>query len=106
MKIRSMLTAGLLMLSAGVVADHNSPMGEGWANMPNDVHNTRVETRGDNQAFRDFVKQGNGAATVNRFSDTTAATSQGGRGRGADAGQGGGQSTGKGAGNGNGGSRR
>jgi hypothetical protein len=53
---------------AVVLADHNSKWGEGWANMPNDIHNTRVETRGDNTAFRDFVKKGNGADSVNRFS--------------------------------------
>jgi len=57
-------------LAAGtVLADHNSPMGEGWANMPNDIHNTRVETQGDNETFRDFVKQGAGADSVNRYAD-------------------------------------
>lgn len=59
-----------------VLADHNSKNGEGWANMPNDIHNTRIETResGDNEAFRDFVKYGDGADSVNRFAsdDTTA----------------------------------
>jgi hypothetical protein len=55
-------------------ADHNSPNEEGWANMPNDIHNTRVDTleSGDNEAFRDFVKYGEGADSVNRFaSDET-----------------------------------
>lgn len=72
MKSKVIFFAGLVSLSAGVMADHNSLMGEGWANMPNDVHNTRVETResGDNEAFKEFVKYGNGASTVNRFSTT------------------------------------
>ncbi len=58
------------------IADHNSKQGEGWANMPNDIHNTRVETleTKDNEAFRDFVKYGEGSESVNRFDadDTTA----------------------------------
>ena len=57
-------------------ADHNSKEGEGWANRPNDIHNTRVETLEgkDNAAFRDFVKYGEGSESVNRFDsdDTTA----------------------------------
>jgi hypothetical protein len=57
----------LAALSGDALADHNSKWGEGWANMPNDIHNTRVETRGDDEAFRDFVKQGAGADSVNRF---------------------------------------
>jgi hypothetical protein len=70
MKSKVIIFAGLVSISAGVMADHNSPMGEGWANMPNDVHNTRVETResGDNEAFKELVKYGNGASTINRFS--------------------------------------
>jgi hypothetical protein len=57
-------------------ADHNSPNGEGWANMPNDIHNTRMDTKetDDNEAFRDFVKYGEGSDSENRFDsdDTTA----------------------------------
>ena len=64
------LVAGLLA-TATAFADHNSPMGEGWANMPNDIHNTRIETMGDNEAFAEFVREGNGADSVNRFSDTS-----------------------------------
>ena len=60
----SLLTA---TVSVPALADHNSKWGEGWANMPNDVHNTRIDTRGDNEAFRDFVRYGNGADSVNRF---------------------------------------
>jgi len=66
------LTSAALLFSAQAFADHNSKNGEGWANMPNDIHNTRIETRGDNEAFRDFVKQGNGADSVNRYDDGTA----------------------------------
>lgn len=48
-------------------ADHMSPWGEGWANMPNDIHNTRLDLRDDNDAFRDFVQYGEGADTTNRW---------------------------------------
>jgi hypothetical protein len=61
-------TATALVLCASpAIADHNSPHGPGWANMPNDIHNTRVETldSNDNEAFRDFVKYGEGADSVN-----------------------------------------
>jgi hypothetical protein len=56
-------------VTGSALADHNSKNGEGWANMPNDVHNTRVETRenDDNEAFRDFVRYGEGSKSVNRF---------------------------------------
>lgn len=49
------------------LADHNSPQGAGWARMPNDIHNTRIDTLGDSAAFRDFVRYGNGADSVNRY---------------------------------------
>ena len=71
------VTLALAFAAAPVFADHNSPNGEGWANMPNDIHNTRIETRetDDNEAFRDFVKYGEGADSVNRFAtdDSSAA---------------------------------
>ena len=67
--------AGAITFAAvPALADHNSKNGEGWANMPNDIHNTRIETResGDDEAFRDFVKYGEGSTSVNRFaSDDT-----------------------------------
>jgi hypothetical protein len=66
--------AGLLLVGAAATADHNSKNGEGTANMPNDIHNTRVETleTDDNEAFKDFVRYGEGSETVNRFdSDDT-----------------------------------
>ena len=65
---------GALATSGAALADHNSKNGEGWANMPNDIHNTRIETReaDDNEAFRDFVKYGEGSTSENRFaSDDT-----------------------------------
>lgn len=57
----------LVSLSGTAVADHNSKWGEGTANMPNDIHNMRIETKGDNEAFREFVQKGNGADSVNRY---------------------------------------
>jgi len=46
------------ILSASALADHNSLHGSGWANMPNDIHNTRIEDGLSGTAFRDFVRQG------------------------------------------------
>ncbi|QYZ67445.1 MAG: hypothetical protein OI74_13655 [Gammaproteobacteria bacterium (ex Lamellibrachia satsuma)] len=52
------------------MADHNSIWGEGWANMPNDIHNTRLDTMdGDNEEFLDFVRMGAGADSVNRYAE-------------------------------------
>jgi len=73
------ITALLGGLAAPAFADHNSPHGAGWANMPNDIHNTRIDTRvaDDYQSFIDFVKYGMGADSVNRFlTDTTTTTGQ------------------------------
>lgn len=72
--------AGLLLAGAfgsPALADHNSPFGEGFANMPNDIHNTRVDTReeDDNETFVDLVRFGNGATTINRFLTTSTGTS-------------------------------
>lgn len=68
----SFLILPVLAATASVpaIADHNSRWGEGWANMPNDVHNTRIDTRGDNEAFRDFVRYGSGADSENRYATT------------------------------------
>lgn len=66
------LTLGALVtLSGAALADHNSRWGEGTANMPNDIHNTRIETRGDNDTFKEFVQYGEGADSVNRFATET-----------------------------------
>jgi len=59
------------LFSASALADHNSPHGAGWANMPNDIHNTRIEDGLSGTEFRDFVRQGAGADTVNRYLDST-----------------------------------
>jgi hypothetical protein len=56
-----------LVAQQAVFADHNSPFGAGWARMPNDIHNTRIDTLGDNTSFRDFVRYGNGADSTNRY---------------------------------------
>ena len=62
---------GIAMLLASTAhADHNSPNGAGWAKMPNEIHNTRIETPGgNNSTFRTFVRYGNGADSVNRYAE-------------------------------------
>jgi hypothetical protein len=62
------LTGAVVFTQQTAFADHNSPFGEGWARMPNDIHNTRIDTLGDNTTFRDFVRYGNGSDSVNRYS--------------------------------------
>jgi hypothetical protein len=59
------------ILSVPAQADHNSPNGAGWANMPNDIHNTRIEDGLSGTEFRDFVRRGAGADSVNRYPDRT-----------------------------------
>lgn len=60
----------LMFASAPVVmADHNSKDGIGSANMPNDIHNVRLDVRlndADNSYFTDFVQYGEGADVPNR----------------------------------------
>lgn len=68
--------AALFSLSA--LADHNSVNGAGWANMPNDIHNTRIEDNLSTAEFRDFVARGAGADSVNRYLDSTATMQSGG----------------------------
>ncbi|MDG4866530.1 hypothetical protein P8631_00695 [Guyparkeria sp. 1SP6A2] len=76
-------------LSSGVaLADHNSPSGAGTASMPNDIHNTRVDTLDDNDTFLAFVQGGGGADSTNRFLDDDSTVSAGG-GMGPGAGSGG-----------------
>lgn len=70
LKFATSAAFALVLAAAGTAfADHNSKNGEGWANMPNDIHNMRIETKeaNDNEAFRDFVKYGEGSRTENRF---------------------------------------
>ncbi len=65
--IRIAAVAAMATLASTAAADHNSKWGEGWAKMPNDIHNVRVETQGDDETFREFVKKGAGADSENRF---------------------------------------
>lgn len=65
------------VFSSGAMADHNSPHGAGWANMPNDIHNIRIEDDLSASEFRSIVQYGGASDTVNRYLDTTA--SNGGR---------------------------
>jgi hypothetical protein len=69
MKIRTLLATcitGGVLATTSASADHNSIWGEGWANMPNDIHNTRIETlNGDNSEFIVFIRGGGGADSVN-----------------------------------------
>jgi hypothetical protein len=64
-----------LFVSAAMpaLADHNSVWGAGKANMPNDIHNTRIEEANTglmtSEEWRTFVSKGAGAATVNRYLD-------------------------------------
>jgi len=58
------------LLSMSALADHNSPMGAGWANMPNDIHNIQIEDDLSGTEFSDIVSEGAGADTVNRYLDT------------------------------------
>jgi hypothetical protein len=79
------ISAAVGLCAAPAIADHNSKQGEGWANMPNDIHNTRIHTleANDNEAFRDFVKHGEGSESINRFDsdDTTAQAARGQKGK-------------------------
>ena len=71
------LTSAALLFSAQALADHNSKNGEGWANMPNDIHNTRIEDNLSTTEFRDFVSKGAGADSVNRYLDSTSTMQSG-----------------------------
>ena len=60
----------LLAVTGFAQADHNSIWGAGIANMPNDIHNTRIDTMDDEtDAFMDFISMGAGADSVNRYTD-------------------------------------
>lgn len=72
----------LTLAASGLAqADHNSVWGEGWASMPNDIHNTRIDTMDDDtDSFMDFVRMGAGADSENRFLTASSDTSGGGAG--------------------------
>lgn len=74
--IQSTLSLGVLLgslVAVPAMADHNSVWGAGTANMPNDIHNARIEgTTSDGTVIDDwtaFVSKGAGAETVNRYLD-------------------------------------
>lgn len=71
----AMLIAGGMIATSSVYADHNSIWGEGTANMPNDIHNTRIED--SDEAFMDLVQGGGGADSVNRYDDDSTTTTVG-----------------------------
>ena len=49
------IVCGALAASGAALADHNSKNGEGWANMPNDVHNTRLDPTVSDEEFTELV---------------------------------------------------
>ena len=78
MKIKTvigMVMVSAVMASSATFADHNSPMGAGTANMPNDIHNTRIED--DNETFLSLVQGGGGADSVNRYDDSDTTSTMG-----------------------------
>ena len=82
MKLKSLLAIFItssVFASSAALADHKSPMGAGTANMPNDIHNTRIED--DNETFLELVQGGGGADSVNRYADDTTTTMGGSRSR-------------------------
>ena len=71
--IKHAFLAGMatLSISSFAHADHMSIWGEGWANMPNEIHNLRMEYKDDNDAFLSEVQYGAGAVTGGGNPDTT-----------------------------------
>jgi hypothetical protein len=69
--MKKITLAGIVSIffSANGLADHNSPFGAGLANMPNDIHNTVIEDDLSGSEFMDFISQGAGAISVNRYTD-------------------------------------
>lgn len=82
----ALFAASAFMASGVALADHNSPSGEGTASMPNDIHNTRIDTLDDSDTFIAFVQGGGGADSTNRFLDEDSTVSAGGGGMGPGAG--------------------
>ncbi len=71
----AMLIAGGMIATSSAYADHNSIWGAGTANMPNDIHNTRIED--SDETFMELVQGGGGADSVNRYDDDTTTTTVG-----------------------------
>ena len=80
MKTTLMAAIITIAFSANVSADHNSIWGAGWANMPNDIHNIRLEDDLDNTEFMETVSKGAGADTINRYADDEDSTTEAGQG--------------------------
>ena len=68
----ALFITGALAASTASYADHNGIWGAGTANMPNDIHNTRIED--DAETFMDLVQYGDGADSVNRYDDDSDTT--------------------------------
>ena len=62
--------------TSAALADHNSIWGAGWANMPNDIHNTRIED--DSETFLELVRYGGGADSINRYAEGASTDIRGG----------------------------
>jgi len=71
----AMLIAGGMIATSSAYADHNSIWGAGTANMPNDIHNTRIED--SDETFMELVQGGGGADSVNRYDDDSTTTTVG-----------------------------
>ncbi len=65
----SLAVVAALGVAPAAWADHMSPWGEGWANMPNDTHDTRIDTLDDNDAFLDYVSDVSGGGASESGSD-------------------------------------
>jgi ABC-type sugar transport system substrate-binding protein len=68
-RMLTLCAAALALAAMPAAADHNSQDGMGSANMPNDIHNVRLDVRlsdADNSYFTDFVQYGEGADVPNR----------------------------------------
>jgi len=69
MKFSKLIANGVLIAGLGAgsaaFADHMSPWGEDWANMPNDTHDTRIDTLDDEEAWLDYIgaSSGGGASS-------------------------------------------
>ena len=73
----SLTVVAALGMAPAAWADHMSPWGEGWANMTNDTHDTRIDTLDDNDAFLDYVGDVSGGGASESGSDTASGGGQG-----------------------------
>ena len=73
----SLAVVAVLGVAPAAWADHMSPWGEGWANMPNDTHDTRIDTLDDNDAFLDYVSDVSGGGASESGSDNAGGGGQG-----------------------------